>query len=198
MKRKAKDGEPHAPYAPGEYVPSPSEVLPAEVTESVVEDLQSAMTSNETDPAPDEDPAEPVRHPVVETILVQYDFSETEIVRMAKALTQQRAMYQRTENELGSIKKDYSSRLEKIEVETSRLADLISDGFEMRQVPAVVMVAIDKQARTAHRCYYRRDNGAFIKRELITGTHEMDMFTLLPDGHSYEDALPAEILENCL
>lgn len=72
------------------------------------------------------------------TILTQHDFTDAEIRQIAVKMAGVASEYTRTEAQFASVKADFKSKLERLELDRDDLTDKIRNGFEMRATLAYV------------------------------------------------------------
>lgn len=202
MKRKTKTKQKAAAEAAAIVTQTnvaPSTVIPAEVNENTVADIKGAVTTNQILPQATPEPKEDEpRGPVIEICKVRFDFPDHELVGLGRQMVRCSRQIEALQNELASIKKDYASRVEKVEVERSRISQILDDGYEMRDVECVVLLYVDRQARTTEKVFYEKLTGKFVRREKVAGGVELDFFTLVPAGHQVESPLAENFLRDVL
>ena len=129
----------------------------------------------------------------VETILVRHDFTTEETANLGKLLADRERMADDIEGEMKACARQYKDKLESAWTEIKSTVDKLKEGFEMLPVAAVVMVKIDRAEKTAKKCYYRKDTGAFIKDEKAINV-ELELFNVLPDNRDETKPLPAKLM----
>lgn len=143
-----------------------------------------------TPPPPKKKTPKPNR---VETILVRHDFTTEENANLGKLLADKERMAEDIEGEMKACARQYKDKLASARTEISSTVNKLKEGFEMIPVEAVVMVKIDRKAKTAKKCYYRKDTGEFIKDEKAINV-ELELFNVLPDNRDETKPLPAKLI----
>ncbi len=106
-------------------------------------------------------PADTVR----ERTQAPYHYTAAELGELGKKLANTRRDAGRLEAELSSIKKDYSSRLETVELEQDSICRKLEDGFEMREAMALVTM---NDPATGRKTYRHEASGEVIREEAMS------------------------------
>ena len=161
-------------------------------TPETATEVQKAMTDNQVAAAvpPAAKPPEPPKKkaPRIEHIRVRHDFDNTELLALGQTMADKKRVYDSTKAELKTITRQFNTTLSGLDCDITDAVNKIKDGFEMREVEAVIMVKLDNKKKTATKCYYRRDTGAFIKDEKAINT-ELELFNVLPPKHDHKKPL---------
>lgn len=150
---------------------------------------------------PEEKPKQPKKEPAkprVETILVRHDFADPDFAKLGKQLGAQQTEYNELETQLKAVKSDYKAKTDRVGAEIERLTNAIQSGFEMVSVEVIAFVAINKEEKSALKCYYRRDTGEFVKKEPVPLHGEMDLFALHPKPGKIKAALSDKIIASAV
>lgn len=136
--------------------------------------------------------------PIVEKIFVRHDFADGEFAEMGKKLGIHQRELLEIEAQLKSIKSDFKARTDKVATEINRLSNCVNDGYVMREVESLVLVAINPSDKTAQKCYYDRQSGKFIKAEPFAVDGQLDMFALHPKAKDIKKKLSEKILRSAV
>ncbi|HEU4344377.1 MAG TPA: hypothetical protein VFU31_22685 [Candidatus Binatia bacterium] len=136
--------------------------------------------------------------PIVEKIFVRHDFADGEFAEMGKKLGIHQRELLEIEAQLKSIKSDFKARTDKVVTEINRLSNCVNDGYVMREVESLVLVAINPSDKTAQKCYYERTAGKFIKAEPFAVDGQLDMFALHPKPKDIKKKLSDKILRSAV
>lgn len=110
------------------------------------------------------------------TILARYNFSDAEVRQIALKMAASASEYSSTEAEFASVKLDFKSKLERLELDRDTLTQKIRDGFEMRNTPAQVMFNTPSAGRKSYFHMPHMDRGQiisygdFIREEAMDAT----------------------------
>lgn len=178
--------------------------LPPTATEQAI----GGRKANPT-PKPNPDDTEPEKpktpkadkkevKPRVETIFVRHDFEEGEFAEMAKKLGIQQREYLEIQAQLKSIRSEFKARTDKVEAEISRLTNAINDGYVMREVETITLVAIDKLDKSAKKCFYERQTGKFIKSEPVPLSGQLDIFAIHPKPTQFSKRLSEKVIRSAV
>lgn len=135
--------------------------------------------------------------PIVEKIYIRHDFADGEFAEMGKKLGIHQRELLEIDAQLKSIKSDFKARSDKVETEINRLSNAVNDGYVMREVDALVLVAIAAD-KTSQKCYYEKLTGKFIKAEPFAVDGQLDMFALHPKAKDIRKKLSAKILKSAV
>lgn len=134
-----------------------------------------------------------VRPQRIETIMVKHEFTEKELVALGAQMADESRVSEAIESEAKTCARQYKDKLVNSKTKIAGLVDKIKEGFEMVPVEAVAMIQINRQDKTARKCFYRRDTGAFIREESALNV-EFELFNVLPEKSDYKRALPKKLL----
>lgn len=124
---------------------------------------------------------------VEEVIRDRYEFTDAEKLALGSGLAQGHSQIAALKQEAKSIAADYKAKVEAISGGVNSATEKINSGFEMRAIECVVLHQrkVDK-GQLPFKVYYRKDTGAFVRREPMTASD----FALLncdwPAGHKVE------------
>jgi hypothetical protein len=120
------------------------------------------MTDTETAPAA-ENTAEEQKKPETkrERISVKHVFTQTERIDIGEKWAAGTRDLQNVEDEFASVKADFKSRLERIDLDNGALCRKFSDGFEMREKECIVTFNDPSKGRKT----YRLEEGGEVVRE---------------------------------
>lgn len=136
-----------------------------------------------------------VRPQRIETIMVKHEFSEKELVALGAQMADESRIAESIESEAKTCARQYKDKLVNSKTKIAGLVDKIKEGFEMVPVDAVAMIQISKKDKTARKCFYRKDTGAFIREENALNV-EFELFNVLPEKSDYKKALPKKLLNS--
>ena len=185
MSRKKKDG----PVNAGEVA---KEITDAINNNQIGGDPAAPPVGTPAPKPPEKPKAKPVRG---EIIKVRHDFDDKELLTIGGMLADKQRVYDHTESELKTIQRQFKTTMSGLKCDIDSCVDKIKDGYEMSDVEAVVMVCVDKKSNTATKCFYRKDDGSFIKDERAIRT-ELELFNVLPEKHDIKKPLPKKLLES--
>lgn len=186
--------------------------LPATATEQAIGGRKANPTPKpnpnaEPEKPPQAEVAKPVKpkkvkksamKPIVEKIFVRHEFADGEFAEMGKKLGIHQRELGEIDAQLKSIKSDFKARADKVEAEINRLSNCVNDGYVMREVESLVLVAISPADKTAQKCYYERQTGKFIKAEPFAVDGQLDMFALHPKAKDIKKKLSDKILRSAV
>ncbi len=156
-------------------------------------ELTDALQKNQVAGAPTEPTKKKPQR--VETIRVRHDFDDKELLAIGGTLADKQRVYDHTESELKTIQRQFKTTMSGLKCDIDSAVDKIKDGYEMREVESVVMIRVDKKAKTATKVFYRKDDGSFIKDEPAINT-ELELFNVLPDKRDHTKPLARELLDS--
>jgi hypothetical protein len=139
---------------------------------------------------------EPKKKPQrVETIRVRHNFDDKELLVIGGTLADKQRVFDHTESELKTIARQFKTTMSGLKCDIDSAVDKIKDVYEMREVEAVVMIRVDKKAKTATKVFYRKDDGSYIKDEPAINT-EMELFNILPDKRDFRKPLDLKTIDS--
>ena len=130
----------------------------------------------------------------VENILVRHDFTVPERAELGSVLADKSRVLADMEAEGKACARQYKDKISTVQTEVDATVNKIKEGFEMVPVAAIVMVQIDRKAKTATKAYYRKDTGVFIKSEDIISNTELELFNIMPENRDMSKPLEAKLL----
>lgn len=175
---------------------------------SAANELKDALEANQVgkgdhpSPAPhtpDEKKKDATRKPKpqrVEQILVRHDFTVPERADLGGLLADKARVLADLEGEAKACARQYKDKISTIQTEVDATVNKIKEGFEMVPIAAIVMVQIDRRAKTATKHFYRKDTGVYIKSEDIISNTELELFNVLPDTRDASKPLDAKLLNS--
>ena len=180
--------------------PNPSPALNPDAEWKSPEDLESKkpkMVATEAKPAKPKKVKKSSMKPIIEKIFVRHDFVDGEFAEMGRKLGQHQREMLEIEAQLTSIKSDFKARKDKVVAEVNRLSNCVNDGYVMREVESLVLIAISAD-KTAQKCYYERGTGKFIKAEPFAVDGQLDMFALHPKAKDIKKKLSEKIIRSAV
>jgi hypothetical protein len=135
--------------------------------------------------------------PIIEKIFVRHDFVDGEMAGMGRELGKQQRDMLDIEAQLTSIKSDFKARKDKVVAEVNRLSNALNDGYAMREVESLVLVAINAD-KTCQKAYYERATGKFIKAEPFAVDGQLDLFALHPKPKDIKKKLSEKIIKSAV
>jgi uncharacterized phage infection (PIP) family protein YhgE len=130
----------------------------------------------------------------VERILIRHDFTVQEKADLGGVLADKSRILADMEDEAKACARQYKDKISTVQTEVDSTVNKIKEGFEMVPVEAIVMVQIDRKAKTATKAFYRKDTGVFIKLEDIISNTELELFNVLPENRDLSKPLEAKLL----
>lgn len=103
-------------------------------------------------------------------VQARYDFTDSEKSRLGLDASRSQSEISTYEQQLQSIKSDYKGKIESAECKRNECFRKIEDGFEMRQVQAVIEFFPEKKTKRIYRLNERAKTkkGEFLREEDMT------------------------------
>lgn len=125
-------------------------------------------------------------------ILVKHPFDDKEIADLARVNSRNSLQLGELNAQLGAVKKDYGSKIESLEAEMSRVFNLVSSGFEMREENALVIFHPKEKIKKFYQMNPDRMSdqpGVFIREEPMQPSDYQKALPLPVEGEGEEKKL---------
>ncbi len=124
---------------------------------------------------------QPTQHVVKEKRTLQYTFTDQEIHDLSQALASKTKESISVKEEKGKIVAEYGAKLKDIEVSKNKLAEQITNGFELREVDVEILYHTPGEGQKTTK---RLDTGEEIVENMEQ--HEFNLFTQYNGGDTPE------------